>query len=204
MSKRALWATRTASPANERKRRTARSADGAPRTSPWAMPVRAVIAVGSGTPGLTSVSNVAPAASASTRWAPISTIRERAGERPVVSRSKTTNEACSSRRRGTGWVGEPDRGAAPREPRVARDHVVEQRPCDRRRGRGEREERAGRVAGRHRALAAPRRARRAGRRRRRRAASVDPIRTYVRFQGHKREGPAGPSLVFHGGGRAAS
>ena len=150
MSKRALWATSTASPANERKRRTARSADGAPRTSPCAMPVRAVIAVGSGTPGLTSVSNVAPASSASTRWAPISTIRERAGERPVVSRSKTTNEACSSRRGGTGRVGEPDRGAAPREPRVARDDVVEQRAGDRRRGRREREERAGRLAGRHR------------------------------------------------------
>ena len=53
-------------------------------------------------------------------------------------------EACTRR------VGETDRGAAPREPRVTRDDVVEQRPRDRRRGGRERKERAGRLAGGHR------------------------------------------------------
>ena len=59
------------------------------------MPVRAVIAAGSGCPGSTSVSNVSVQASSSTRCAPISTMREPRGERPVVSRSKTTNAADS-------------------------------------------------------------------------------------------------------------
>ncbi len=106
--------------------------------------------------------------------------------------------------RGTGRVGEPDRGAAPGKPRVTRDDVVEQRACDRRRGRRERKERSGRVARPAPVPAAPRRARRGGRRRRRRAASVDAIRTYVLCQGHKERALAGPSLAFHGGGRAAS
>ena len=52
------------------------------------------------------------------RTAPISQIRAEACERPVVSRSKTTNSACLERRVGSG--GERDERAAPREPRVVR------------------------------------------------------------------------------------
>ena len=106
---------------------------------------------------------------------------------------------------GTGWVGEPDRGAAPREPRVTRDDIVEQRAGDRRRGRREREERAGRVAGRHRppsrldeldeAVGAV-------------EGELHPSMLYEHMfvcQGATKErAPHGPSLVFHGGGRAAS
>ena len=55
------------------------------------------------------------------------------------------------RSRCPGRIGEPDRRAAPREPRVARDHVVEQRARDRRRRRGEGEERPRGLAGRNRA-----------------------------------------------------
>ena len=167
--------------------------------------MRAVIAGGSGTPGLTRVSKVAPGASASTRWAPISTIRERAGERPVVSRSKTTNDGALERGRRARRIGEPDRGAAPREPGVARDDVVEQRPRDRRRRRGEREERAGGLARRDRAAA--------------RLDELDepvggvegelhpPIlreHMFVLTRERKERGPReGPSLVLLGGGRAA-
>ena len=130
-----------------------------------------------------------PASSASTRWAPISTIRERAGERPVVSRSKTTNDGVLERVAAPGGSASPTAAPRQREPRVARDDVVEQRPRDRRRRRA----RARRASGRRRrpgpARGAPRRARRAGRRHRRRVASADPTRTYVRVQAQRERAP---------------
>ena len=46
-----------------------------------------------------------------------------------------------------GRRGEPDRGAAPRETRVARDDVVEERPGERRRRAREGEERPRRLLG---------------------------------------------------------
>ncbi len=97
MSKRALCATSGASPANARKRRTASSARGARRRSLGWIPVSAAMLAGSTTPGLTSVSNVSSTASARTRTAPISQMRSRLAESPVVSRSKTTSSASSMR-----------------------------------------------------------------------------------------------------------
>ncbi len=55
-----------------------------------AMPVMRVMMGGMGTPGSTSRSNRATGASADTRTAPISTIRDDPGRVPVVSRSNTT------------------------------------------------------------------------------------------------------------------
>ena len=86
-----------ASPANARKRRTASSAWGARRRSLGWIPVSAAMLAGSTTPGLTSVSNVSSTASARTRTAPISHMRSRLAESPVVSRSKTTSSASSMR-----------------------------------------------------------------------------------------------------------
>ena len=91
-------------------------------------------------PGVDERLEASVQASASTRCAPISTIREPRGERPVVSRSKTTNVADSRATSRARCVGEPDGGAAPLEPGVARDDLVEQRARNRRRGGGEREE----------------------------------------------------------------
>ena len=54
-----------------------------------------------------------------------------------------------------GAIGETDRGAAPLQPRVARDDLVEQRASDRGRRRGEGEERACGVGRAERARAAP-------------------------------------------------
>ena len=90
MSKRALCATSTASPANSRKRRTASSTGGAPCSSRASIPVSAAIAAGSGRRGLTSVSNRSSSSRPRTRTAPISQIEDVAGESPVVSRSTTT------------------------------------------------------------------------------------------------------------------
>ena len=204
MSKRALWATRTASPANERKRRTARSADGAPRTSPWAIPVRAVIAVGSGTPGLTRVSNVAPASSASTRCAPISTIRERAGERPVVSRSNTTNEACSSRSAAPGGSASPT--AAPRQASRASPETTSSSSARAIAVGAEASAKSDRAASP--AGTGPRRASTSSTRRSAPSKESCIRRCYTNIcsmpRDHKERALAGPSLAFHGGGRAAS
>ncbi len=106
-SKRALWATIAASPANETKRRIARSARGAPRSAAGRIPVSAATAGGSATPGSTSVSNASPSSSERTRCAPISQIREVRGESPVVSRSTTTKCACSRRTSAPGGSASP-------------------------------------------------------------------------------------------------
>ncbi len=63
MSKRALWATSGASPANARNRRRAISVRGAPRRSAARIPVSVAIEGGSAVPGLTSVSNVSTTSS---------------------------------------------------------------------------------------------------------------------------------------------
>src|SRR5581483_8392206 len=94
-SKRALWATSTASPAKARKRRTASCAGGAPRSCAGPIPVSACTAAGSGTRGSTSVAYASAGSSRRTRCAPSSQIRHVAGERPVVSRSNTTHSASS-------------------------------------------------------------------------------------------------------------
>ena len=94
-SKRALCATSGASPANARKRRRASSGRGAPRSSDSRSPVRRAMVGGSATPGRTSVSNVSSIASAFTLTAPISHIRSRDAESPVVSRSNTMSSASS-------------------------------------------------------------------------------------------------------------
>src|SRR5205823_455877 len=75
VSKRALCATRTASPANPLKRRSAAAILGALASSASGKPVNAPIGRGSGTPGRTSVWKVSASASRSIRTAPISQIR---------------------------------------------------------------------------------------------------------------------------------
>ncbi len=69
------------------------------------IPVSAAMLGGRAEPGLTSVSNVSSMASARTRAAPISQMRQRLAERPVVSRSKTTNSASSIEDVGVRRVG---------------------------------------------------------------------------------------------------
>src|SRR5439155_417221 len=69
-SKRALCATRVASPPNVRKRRTASSTRGARLSSSSRSPVSRLMARGSRTPGATSVWNVPPSSSSSTLTAP--------------------------------------------------------------------------------------------------------------------------------------
>ena len=126
-SKRALWATSTASPANAEKRRSAsrdprraaqlarRRARSAGRPAPAAAR-RARRASGTSP----------PTSSRATRTAPISQIRADAVASPVVSRSKTTNVALLER------AGRPPASATndPRhdEPRVLLDQRLEQRP----------------------------------------------------------------------------
>ena len=117
MSKRALWATSTASPANSRKRRTASSTGGAPRSAPGSIPVSAAIGAGSGRRGFTSVSNRSSSSSPRTRTAPISQIADDPGESPVVSRSKTTYVASSSGSAAPGGAASPT--LAPRQARRA-------------------------------------------------------------------------------------
>ena len=71
---------------------------GAPRRSRVWMPVMRVMVDGTGTPGSTSRSNSPTCSNPCRRTAPISTIRDTPGRVPVVSRSNTTNGACSSGR----------------------------------------------------------------------------------------------------------
>ena len=96
-SKRALCATSSASPAKReelphdgRGRRRARAAPAARR------PVSRATGSGSAIPGFTSDWKESTSSSPRTRTAPSSQMRSRVGERPVVSRSKTTSSASSS------------------------------------------------------------------------------------------------------------
>src|SRR6478752_2716276 len=97
-SKRALWATSTAPSANSRNCGSALAIRGAPRRSRVWIPVMRVIVDGTGTPGSTSRSSSPTCSNPCKRTAPISTIRDTPGRVPVVSRSNTTNGACSSGR----------------------------------------------------------------------------------------------------------
>ncbi len=88
--------------------------------------------------------------SARTRTAPISQMRSRAAESPVVSRSKTTNSASSSR----GSTRVPARetmAPAATTPAVAGGHLGQQRAGESLGDRGCREQRAGRLDRRQRA-----------------------------------------------------
>ena len=96
-----------------------------------------------GDAGSTRVWNVPAGRSASTRTAPISQIADRAG--PESGRLEVDDDEARGLERQVvaRRSGEPDAGAAPGEPRVARDDVVEQAPREPLRGVGEREERPG-------------------------------------------------------------
>ena len=148
-SKRALCATRTPPSAKARKRRTASSARGAPRSAAGWMPVSAVRA-GAGALRDRRASRTSRPARGSARAARRSrrsvTCR---GASPVVSRSKTTK----SPRRAGRWLpvsASPTDAAAPGKARVAGDDIVEQRPGDRRGGGGEREQHPRGLVGRQR------------------------------------------------------
>src|SRR3954451_3389775 len=97
-SKRALCATSTASPANERNRCTANAGAGAARSCRSVNAVSAETPGPIGLPGFTSVSKRSSISKPRTRTAPISQICDVPGRRPVVSRSTTTYVASSSRR----------------------------------------------------------------------------------------------------------
>ncbi len=143
MSKRALCAASGASPANARKRRTASCCLGARRRSTSRSPVSRAIVGGSATRGSTRVSNVSAISSARTRTAPISHIRSRVADKPVVSRSKTTSSASSISVSGVCPSASPTRAAQPGEPRVTVDDVGEQGVRQRRGCTFEREENPG-------------------------------------------------------------
>ena len=81
--------------------------------------------------------------------APISQMRERVGERPVVSRSTTQNVGVLEEDALGVCRLEGDAPAAPRETCVPRDDVVEQRARHALREVGEREQRPRRVLDRH-------------------------------------------------------
>ena len=144
MSKRALCATSTASPANARKRRTAAATGGARRSSSSRRPVkRRRSPAGRRTPGLASVWNRVGRARAAR---PARRRTRRTGrarpESPVVSRSKTTNVRLLEEQPLAGRSGERDEVARPAQPRVGLHRLVEQRPREARR------ERRSRAAGR--------------------------------------------------------
>ncbi len=120
MSKRALCATRTASAAKPRNRRTAAWTGGARHSSASRSPVRAAIAGSRRAPGLASVWKRSSSASARTRTAPISHGRAAPGRSPVVSRSKTTNVACSSASASLGALSTATRSPAQRRRASAR------------------------------------------------------------------------------------
>ena len=187
MSKRALWATSTASPANSRKRRTASSTGGAPRKAPGSIPVSAAIGAGSGRRGLTSVSKRSSSSSPLTRTAPISQIAEEPGERPVVSRSNDDVGGVLERQRSPGRIGEADARAAPGEPRVAVDDVREQRTGEPDRNVTEGVERLRRVLGGHRPVARLHELDQPVGGVERQLHAGEPRRTYVRLQA-QREG----------------
>ena len=168
-SKRALWATSTASPAKARNRRTRcrppghRAGHG--RRSRSARRPQA----GAARRGRRRSGMCRPGGSPSSRTAPISQIAACAGRSPVVSRSTTTYRAASSGSEAPGGSARATVEAA----RRGGNHLRRRRRAGSARPSG-----ACRSANRWRAAsdaegtgrAAPRRARRAGRRRRRRTA----------------------------------
>ena len=96
MSKGALCATSTESPANSRNAGSASPSRGASPTIASLMPVSTEMKGGIGTPGLTSVWNSPSRSPPRTFTAPISVISQLAGDPPVVSRSTTTKvTSCS-------------------------------------------------------------------------------------------------------------
>ena len=90
MSKRALWATRTASPANSRKLGSTDSIRGAEATMALVMPVKALMTGGMGTRGLTRLWNSPSTSPPRTLTAPNSVMWSPWALPPVVSRSTTT------------------------------------------------------------------------------------------------------------------
>ena len=180
-SKRALWATSTASPANADEAPRAPGARAAPRAAPRP---RARSAgrpgAGAGTPGATSVSNVAVRLEAAQmRTAPISQMRAEATASPVVSRSKTTKRGLVQERvaRESASATKLPRHAEPRRRASTSGSSSERASPSGARDTANRC-RAASLAGRGRRT--PRRARRAGRANRTRAARRHARRTYVR------------------------
>ena len=80
--------------------------------------------------------------SASTRCAPISTMREPRGREPGRLQVEDDERGRLERDGGARRIGEPHRGAAPLQPRVTGDDLIEQRASDRRRGAEARAKRA--------------------------------------------------------------
>ena len=117
---------------------------GAPRSSCSRSPVSRAIGSGSATRGLTSDWNESTSSRPRTRTAPISQIRSRAAESPVVSRSKTTNSASSSKGSERPPTSETRRARAD-DPAVAGRHLFEQRAGEPVGDRRRREERPGRL-----------------------------------------------------------
>ena len=169
-SKRALCATIAPSPANARNCRTASSQRGAPRSASARIPVSDVTAGGQRDArvdeGLECVPELERADALGADLADARRPRREPG------RLEVDDDEVRVLEKDVGARGrrEADRGAAPGEPRVADDHVVEERARERGRGAREREEdRAPRPRPAP-APVGPRRAPRGDRRRRTRAA----------------------------------
>ena len=196
MSNRALCATSTASPANSRNRRTASSTGGAPRSSRRRRSRSAPrSAAGSGTRGLTSVSN------ALRELEPRDPHRADLAD-PRACRARARSSRGRRRRRSPPRAAAPAPGGrraptrpAPGEPRIAVDDVVEQRPREPRRNVPEREERPRRVLDRHRPAPLLDELDEPVGGVERELHGLDPRRTYVRLQPRKRRAaPLGERL----------
>ncbi len=95
MSNPALWATITEPSQNFRNSGKTSSTAGAPNTISSRMPVSSSILNGIGTCGFTKAENRSVTFPSSTFTAPISMMRLLIGEKPVVSKSNTTNVPSS-------------------------------------------------------------------------------------------------------------
>ena len=128
-SNRALCATSTASPAKSRKWRTTAPTGGARRSCSSRSPVRAATAGWSRAPGLASVWNRSASSSPRMRTAPTSHGRAVAG--PQAGGLEVEHDECRllEQQRIARDRGQCNEVAAPAEPGIRSDGLVEERPC---------------------------------------------------------------------------
>ena len=127
MSKRALCATSTPSPANARNRRTPAATGGARRSCSSRRPVSAATAGWSRAPGFASVWKRSSSSSPRTRTAPISHGPRRA--RPKAGRLEVEDDEgrLLEQQRLSGRLGQRDEVAGPAQARVVLHRLVQQR-----------------------------------------------------------------------------
>ena len=205
MSKRALWATSTASPANSRKRRTASCAGGAPRSDRGSIPVSLAIGGGRGRRGfderLEPLLELEPAHPHGADLAD----RRAAGREPRRLEIDDDVRGELDRELRTGRIGQADVRAPPGKARVPLDDVGKELAREAGRRLPERVEVARSVLRRNGAAPKLDELDEAVRGVERELHAGKPRRTYVRMQGQK-EGRAarGPREAFGGGSIGSS